>query len=337
MMPIMAAGGFAGYSYYNQPPAYPQSACTVLTTNIVTTTYQPQVANLQRYFVNQGYLRGNPNGYFDQPTMMAVERFQADYGIPVSGRIDSRTSTMIQQVTCGAGYGGSYNPNYGGGYSYPPSYSNPPAYPGAYGQLSMQSVSAPRTLAVGQTGSFSVRVAGYTQGGGALRYSVVWGDENYGANSASSYYGAPSVQSSGTFTHVYRYPGTYRPVFTVTDSYGHQVQGSASVTVTGASYAYPSNPGCTSYYGNCSGGAYPSSNGYPAGCTGYYDRACYANGVYMGPGNAYNGYSASYPNAYPNTYSNGYAPAAYGYPSGTMDYSCYYDRACLAQMNGTVY
>jgi hypothetical protein len=41
-----------------------------------------------------------------------------------------------------------------------------------------------------------------------------------------------SVQSSATFSHAYGRSGTYKPVFTVTDDFGHSVSASNTVVVT---------------------------------------------------------------------------------------------------------
>lgn len=95
--------------------------------------------------------------------------------------------------------------------------------------LSINGISAPSSLTVGQTGTWSVQVA--ASAGINLHYSVVWGDENlyYNGYPAST---ASSVQSSATFTHAYAQAGTYTPVFTVTDDYGHSVSASNTTVVS---------------------------------------------------------------------------------------------------------
>jgi len=200
------------------------------------------------------------------------------------------------------------------------------------GQLSVQGVDAPQQLNVGQSGVWTVHVAGWNdyQSNGQLHYSVVWGDEN-NTGYAMSGYNNTSVQSVGTFTHVYVRPGTYRVVFTVTDDYGHATQSSVTTfvpgsgTTTGTNGTY-NNGNCTSYYDrNCYSQYYPTSttgtvnttNGLPAGCTSYYDRNCYAQFHPTTP-----------------TYTGGTTNT--GLPAGCTSY---YDRHCYGSngqpLNGT--
>lgn len=331
-------------------------ACTTLSGNMYSggSNAQADVARLQAFFISRGYLRGTVNGYFDQATLTALQRFQADNGLPVTGVVDSQTRSVIQQMSCVNAQNGYQNTN---------------------GQLSIQGIDAPRQLSVGQTGTWTVRVAGWNgyQSGGQLHYNVTWGDENSGMRQQAVYYPSTSVQSSGTFTHVFTRTGSFNPVFTVTDDYGHRVQVNVTTQVTGATtyggYTGTPNYGtnCTNYYAsNCVpttgytgvpaytgtpsySGNYTGnySGGYPSGCTGYYDRSCYVNGRYMGPGtggtfngpgdssNYTNTPSYDYYNQYPYTSGSSYG-STYG-TSNTVDYSCYYDRACLARMNGTYY
>jgi len=99
------------------------------------------------------------------------------------------------------------------------------------GVPSITGLDAPTTLAVGQTGTWTVRLN--TTNTGNLSYSVVWGDENWGMRPIDALYAAaPSIAASGTFTHAYQSAGTYTPKFTVSNSSG-SAQTSASVTVGG--------------------------------------------------------------------------------------------------------
>ncbi len=95
------------------------------------------------------------------------------------------------------------------------------------GPVSITGLNSPSQLRVGQQGTWTVQVQG---DGNNLNYSVVWGDENmYGyqaAQSTASY----NMQSSGTFTHTYYYPGNFNPRFTVTSG-GSSATASASVVV----------------------------------------------------------------------------------------------------------
>jgi hypothetical protein len=376
VMPLIAASGFAGYSYYDAPQAYPtQYPSQMVCTSIVHDLYfnspsnQTEVLSLQRFFVARDYLRGGLTGVMDQPTMIAVQRFQADSGIPITGYLDAQTRVIIQQISCRSG----------GGYPY----QNP------VGQLASYAVDAPASLRVGQSGTWSVHVAGSNpyQGGGQLHYSVVWGDENSGVRSADSYYPSTSVVSSGSFTHVYNRPGTFTAVFTVRDDYGHSTQVSATTYVSASigtpvptptgNYNYCTTSAgwydrsCATTYQNPYQNQNPYQGGYgtrsyPPGCTNYYDRACYVNGTYIGPSydgsatyngpgdtcysfngqwqgncgnmNTYNPYGSYNPySSYTPSYGTNYSLDYQSPGTGSVDYSCYYDRACLARMNGRIY
>lgn len=101
---------------------------------------------------------------------------------------------------------------------------------GTGSQISITGLDAPASLSLGQSGTWSVHVASGS-GSGNLHYSVVWGDEGMyynGSMMPASY----AVQSSATFTHAYQGAGTYTPVFTVTDDYGHSATVSNTVTIT---------------------------------------------------------------------------------------------------------
>jgi peptidoglycan hydrolase-like protein with peptidoglycan-binding domain len=332
-MPLVAASGFAGYSHYQQPPQV-APVCTVLAIDVPTQSANASdVVVLQRFLVARGYMRGTATGYFGQATLLALERFQADNGIPVTGVADSVTRSLISAVSCGGTPSPIYSP------SYPPQ-----PYPVTGGYMTIQGVDAPSSLVVGQSGTWGVRVLSY-QGAGQLHYGVAWGDENGGVR-ANSQYAASPVQSSGTFTHTYARAGTYTQVFTVTDGYGHQTQ--ATVTTYVSAPVYTNTPYSYPYTGY----SYPSasySNVPPSGCTSYYDRNCYVNNQYVGPsyggGSTYNGpgdtcyfVNGAWQGNCGNTsanYSGGYTTTIGG-PSGP-DYSCYYDRACLASMQGRGY
>ncbi len=95
--------------------------------------------------------------------------------------------------------------------------------------LSISGLSAPASLSLGQQGTWTVTVL--SNGAGNLHYSVTWGDEaTYG--SAIMAPQTTSVQSSSTFTHTYSRSGTYTPVFTVTDDFGHSISASNTIVVT---------------------------------------------------------------------------------------------------------
>ncbi len=92
------------------------------------------------------------------------------------------------------------------------------------------SITAPTVLAVGETGTWSIKA--YDPQNGSLTYSVDWGDSAAKALNMQ----AAFVQTS-TFTHSYANPGTYKVTFTVTDDSGQKAVSSATVHIGGATAA----------------------------------------------------------------------------------------------------
>lgn len=85
-------------------------------------------------------------------------------------------------------------------------------------------ISAPTTLNVGETGTWSVQASDPEKG--SLNYSVNWGDVSTAMSVASK-----SFIQSASFTHSYNSAGTFKPVFTVKDSAGLSAESSATVRV----------------------------------------------------------------------------------------------------------
>ncbi len=98
----------------------------------------------------------------------------------------------------------------------------------ASSRLSVNGIDAPTTLAIGEDGTWTVNASSRTSGN--LKYSVVWGDENFFAR-AMQVLLPETMQSSATFAHAYDAAGTYTPTFTVTDETGRSVSVKASVVV----------------------------------------------------------------------------------------------------------
>ncbi len=92
-------------------------------------------------------------------------------------------------------------------------------------------ITAPTVLAVGETGTWSVKA--YDPQNGSLSYAVDWGDSS---TKALNMLGA-FVQTS-SFTHAYAQPGTYKATFTVTDDTGQKAVSSVTVHI-GATTAAP--------------------------------------------------------------------------------------------------
>lgn len=157
-----------------------------------------EVSELQAFLRAEGYLRSQPTGFFGLSTLRAVREFQSAEGIRVTGTVNDETRTKIEAVSCGSST-----------------------------DLAITGISAPTSLAIGETGTWTVNVE--SQAEGNLRYSVVWGDERTRRMAASD---AEATQSSASFTHAYSASGTYAPKFTVTDADGTTVtKAAASVTV----------------------------------------------------------------------------------------------------------
>ncbi len=175
------------------------------------------VAMLQQILKERGYLVGRADGIFGQGTRRAVLNYQLATGLSATGRADSATLA-------------SFNT--------PGILPTPTPCPLSYGSTmpyylcttpSVNSVSGPQTLGVNQLGSWTVSAS--DSSGGALTYSVDWGDQPtylYGSAAPLSY-----SQQSATFTHTYYTAGTYRPVFKVTNSAGRTAQTSLTVVVGG--------------------------------------------------------------------------------------------------------
>ncbi|MEK7601675.1 MAG: peptidoglycan-binding protein [Patescibacteria group bacterium] len=104
---------------------------------------------------------------------------------------------------------------------------------GGSGAPSISGVDGPAALAVGQTGTWTVRASVASNADTNLRYSVIWGDEGV-VDQLNAFAGntTSALQASGSFTHAYRSAGTYRPTFTVSNNAG-SAQTSASVRVGG--------------------------------------------------------------------------------------------------------
>src|SRR5438067_1267799 len=101
-------GGFAvanAQVYYNVPTTY--------ATNCVTLTYNfgygyqdissgGDITMLQQFLASQGYMTSSlATGYFGNITLNALQRYQREHNLPVTGRMDDATRVAIQNQTCG--------------------------------------------------------------------------------------------------------------------------------------------------------------------------------------------------------------------------------------------
>ncbi len=218
----------AGYGYTSASATvaypYPGNSCPSLSYNLyvgLSDRYTlGQVSQLQQ-FLAQRYGNQAVTGYFGFQTRGNVVRFQQEQGIyPITGGVGPLTRAAISRVC--------------GGVVVPPQPT---------GGVSITGVSGPNSLAMGQTGTWSITTN--APQGSYLSTSVRWGDENlygYALGASQPAY----VASQNTFTHSYAQAGTYTITFTVTDNFGRATSASATVVVSGGTQTqglsvYPSS------------------------------------------------------------------------------------------------
>lgn len=102
-----------------------------------------------------------------------------------------------------------------------------PYYPISSNGITIQGISGPTTLQIGEQGTWSVKAT--ADSAGTLSYSVVWGDEMALTGIASLANGTDQFSQSATFTHTYKNFGVYTPRFAVRNASG--ASASASITV----------------------------------------------------------------------------------------------------------
>lgn len=57
-----------------------------------------EIAAMQRILISHGYLTGSASGTYDQNTKTAVEKFQTEKGLPVTGEIDKATRSLLSAL-----------------------------------------------------------------------------------------------------------------------------------------------------------------------------------------------------------------------------------------------
>ena len=93
---------------------------------------------------------------------------------------------------------------------------------------SIEGITAPTVLKVGETGTWTVKASDPKNG--SLSYSVDWGDKNILSKSLSLLSEQAFVQT-GTFTHTYANKGEYKIIFTVSNDSGLKTVSSTTVHV----------------------------------------------------------------------------------------------------------
>ncbi len=168
----------------------------------------PDVVQLQTWLMTNGFsipaIANNPSlkGYFGAQTQNALAAYQRSINLPAYGYFGPLTRAYL---------------NRGG---------NP--LPGA---LSVAITNAPTSLAVGQTGTWSILATG-AQSNSNMSYSVTWGDENIYAGTQAQAVSLPQSSQITTFTHAYANAGIYTVTFVARDSSrGMTATKSAQVTV----------------------------------------------------------------------------------------------------------
>ncbi len=57
-----------------------------------------EIAAMQRILIEQGYLTGTAGGNFDQNTKKAVEKFQTEKNLPITGEMDNATRSLLEAL-----------------------------------------------------------------------------------------------------------------------------------------------------------------------------------------------------------------------------------------------
>jgi hypothetical protein len=201
------------------------------------------VANLQDALVREGFDDGIGHDEdeevadrFGENTAANVVQFQKKYGIKQTGYVGPLTRSKLNAL-----------------------YKSKCVQPINVQAPVITGVSGPGNLKVGETGTWGVRA--YDPQGGALGYSVLWGDEGTTFGRPASEAGLLNSNSQqATFTHHYNQPGLYKVGFTVTNNQNQSAQSSLSVRVSesnqaGISVTIDSNPTLALQYDSSQGEA----------------------------------------------------------------------------------
>jgi len=178
-----------------------------------------EISALQQVLISGGFLKiQKPTGYFGKLTMGAVKQWQnATNKFAVTGEIGSNDRGVLcgkdiericqVSVTCPVQQRHTLE-RYENGC---PVYRCVPDDNNNNGQISINSISGPNSLGVGQSGTWSLNVSAPT--GSNLTYAIDWGDYYpYPTNTGLK---SSEVEQGSTFNHSYRQAGKYTINFTV--------------------------------------------------------------------------------------------------------------------------
>ena len=77
-----------GYPYYSYPYYYDYSAYPTVYRGYVANDYYALAVWVQKALARRGYYHGPIDGVIGKGTRRAIRGYRADYGLPVSSRID---------------------------------------------------------------------------------------------------------------------------------------------------------------------------------------------------------------------------------------------------------
>lgn len=176
---------------------------------------------------NTSYKKGarfflSDDGVFIENTAAAVVRFQKKYGILQTGYVGPLTRAQLNKLYGCVNNCPQYAPPAPGWCSNGTIVSQKNSNGCSHAicvnpsSVTINSISGPTSLNVGQTGTWKVNVTAPSNT--SLTYSVDWGDRDLLANGLTGEKPPLSVSQSSTFTHSYPVAGTYIVKVTVKSS-----------------------------------------------------------------------------------------------------------------------
>lgn len=149
---------------------------------------------------------------------------------------------------------------------------------GSGGAPVISSFSGPTTLTLNEQGTWKISASDPENS--SLTYSIIWGDEWYGSNTASMTNPSSSVIQETTFTHSYSRAGSYKVSVTVRDNAANEAHATITVRVDNAPVA------CTADYTPVCGRPPGCANTCPPGmyCTlvcRLHDPVTYSNKCHL--------------------------------------------------------